>query len=223
MPVQAAHKLEPPLAYAASKARQPPKLPRHKPYASCGTYPPNTMPPSVQDEVRARSARKSQKEIHSTTCTLQPHRQRSPACAATFTLSRPPRTPARRNRSRRRASSRVRASPGATDGMQKRTSSQRSRQPRQHSRRLRPRGANCGHCPVRRSVACGHTGLQRCRGSASNHGGCAVQRPPGRCSGPQPLSGREAAPGGTLTSSPNKCAWQAACMRVLPSVSVPIR
>ena len=117
MPVQAAHKLEPPLAYAASKARQPPKLPRHKPYASCGTYPPNTMPPSVQDEVRARSARKSQKE-------------------------------------------------------------------------------------VRRSVACGHTGLQRCRGSASNLGGCAVQRPPGRCSGPQPLSGREAAPGGTLTSSP---------------------
>ena len=83
-----------------------------------------------------------------------------------------------------------------------RTSGQRSRQPRQHSRRLRPRGANCGHCPVRRSVACGHTGLQRCRGSASNHGGCAVQRPPGRCSGPQPLSGREAAPGGTLTSSP---------------------
>ena len=159
------------------------------------------MPPSVQDEVRARSARKSQKEIHSTTYTLQPHRQRSPACAATFTLSRPPRTPARRNRSRRRASSRVRASPRATDGMQKRTSSQRSRQPRQHSRRLRPRGANCGHCPVRRSVACGHTGLQRCRGSASNLGGCAVQRPPGRCSGPQPLSGREAAPGGTLTSS----------------------
>ena len=60
-----------------------------------------------------------------------------------------------------------------------RTSGQRSRQPRQHSRRLRPRGANCGHCPVRRSVACGHTGLQRCRGSASNLGGCAVQRPPG--------------------------------------------
>ena len=118
------------------------------------------------------------------------NRQRSPACAATFTLSRPPRTPARRNRSRRRASSRVRASPRATDGMQKRTSSQRSRQPRQHSRRLRPRGANCGHCPVRRSVACGHTGLQRCRGSASNLGGCAVQRPPGRCSGPQPLSAR---------------------------------
>ena len=93
MPVQAAHKLEPPLAYAASKARQPPKLPRHKPYASCGTYPPNTMPPSVQDEVRARSARKSQKEIHSTTYTLQPHRQRSPACAATFTLSCPPALP----------------------------------------------------------------------------------------------------------------------------------
>ena len=93
MPVQAAHKLEPPLAYAASKARQPPKLPRHKPYASCGTYPPNTMPPSVQDEVRARSARKSQKDIHSTTCTLQPHRQRSPACAATFTLSCPPALP----------------------------------------------------------------------------------------------------------------------------------
>ena len=67
----------------------------------------------------AREARKSQKEIHSTTYTLQPHRQRSPACAATFTLSRPPRTPARRNRSRRRASSRVRASPRATDGMQK--------------------------------------------------------------------------------------------------------
>ena len=51
MPVQAAHKLEPPLAYAASKARQPPKLPRHKPYASCGTYPPNTMPPKLVPKV----------------------------------------------------------------------------------------------------------------------------------------------------------------------------
>ena len=89
MPVQAAHNLEPPLAYAASKARQPPKLPRHKPYASCGTYPPNTMPPSVQDEVRARSARKSQKEIRSTTYTLQPQ-QTAIACLRSYIHAKPP-------------------------------------------------------------------------------------------------------------------------------------
>ena len=157
MPVQAAHRLEPPQAYTASKARQPPKLPRHRPYASFETCP-----------TQLRAAYK-----------LQPRRQRSPACAATFTLSCPPALPP--------AGIAAGAEPAAACALARvprmgceRTSSQRSRQPRQHSRRLRPRGANCGHCPVRRSVACGHTGLQRCRGSASNHGGCAVQRPPGR-------------------------------------------
>ena len=103
------------------------------------------MPPSVQDEVRARSARKSQKEIHSTTYTLQPHRQRSPACAATFTLSCPPALPP--------AGIAAGTEPAAACALARvprmeceRTSGQRSRQPRQHSRRLRPRGANCGHC-----------------------------------------------------------------------------
>ena len=181
MPVQAAHRLEPPQAYTASKARQPPKLPRHRPYASCETCPTQLRAAKrASCGPRAKRARFSEKEIYST-YTLQPRRQRSPACAATFTLSCPPALPP--------AGIAAGTEPAAACALARvprmeceRTSGQRSRQPRQHSRRLRPRGANCGHCPVRRSVACGHTGLQRCRGSASNHGGCAVQRPPGRCS-----------------------------------------
>ena len=153
MPVQAAHRLEPPQAYTASKARQPPKLPRHRPYASCETCPTQTP---CRQTCKLRSAREARAILREGDL-LHLHAaatQTAIACLRSYIHAKlPARTPARRNRSRRRASSRVRASPRATDGMQKRTSSQRSRQPRQHSRRLRPRGANCGHCPVRRSVA----------------------------------------------------------------------